>query len=110
MLIVMKTSNLYLRCYRKQRAEKTFRPKTQELTEGCKKMYSEEVHTVYCSANIIGVIRSRRMKCVGCVASAVRSEVHTKLYLESQKTGHRCEIRSTVPNTGKSRTCIVFFE
>jgi hypothetical protein len=65
---------------------------------------------MYCSANIVGVIKSRRMKCVVCVPSMVRSEVHTKFYLESLKGGHRWEMRSTMPNTGKSRTGIVFFE
>jgi len=62
-----------------QGAEKNiFEPKTQEVTAGCKKVFGEEVNTTYCSTISIGVIKSRRMKCVGYVALMVRNEVHTK--------------------------------
>jgi len=37
-----------------QGAEKNiFEPKTQEVTAGCKKVFGEEVHTMYCSATSI---------------------------------------------------------
>jgi hypothetical protein len=50
----------------------------RKVTAGCKKVFGEEVHTIYCSATSTGAIKSRRMKCVVFVALMVRSEVHAK--------------------------------
>jgi hypothetical protein len=64
---------------------RTFEPKTQDVTAGYKIVYGEEVHTMYCSATSIGIIKSRRMICVVCVALIVRSEVHTKFCFQRVK-------------------------
>jgi hypothetical protein len=48
-----------------------------ENSKGCKvsedwrKLHNEELHDLYCSPNIIGVIRSRRVSWVGHVACMV---------------------------------------
>jgi hypothetical protein len=64
---------------------RTFEPKTLEVTAGCKVVCGEEVHTMYCPATSTGVIKSRRMMCVVCVALMVKSEEHTKLCFQRVK-------------------------
>jgi len=46
-----------------------FRPKRDEVTGEWRKPHSEELNDMYCSLNIIWMIRSRRMRRAGCVAS-----------------------------------------
>jgi hypothetical protein len=45
-----------------------FVPKRDEVTEECRKLYSEEHHNLYSSLNIIRQIKARRMRWVGYVA------------------------------------------
>jgi hypothetical protein len=45
-----------------------FEPKSHEVTGGWRKLHNEELHNLYCSPNIIRVIKSRRMKWAGHVA------------------------------------------
>jgi hypothetical protein len=45
-----------------------FGPKRDEVIGDWRKMHNEELHNLYCSPNIIRMIKSRRMKCVGHVA------------------------------------------
>jgi len=42
--------------------------KKEELAGGWRRMHNEELHNLYTSLNIITVIKSRRMRCVGHVA------------------------------------------
>ena len=35
--------------------------KREEVAGGCRKMHSKEIHDLYCSLYIIGVIKSSRM-------------------------------------------------
>jgi hypothetical protein len=42
-----------------------FGPKTDEVTGAWRKLYSEELHNLYCSPNIIKMIKPRRMGWVG---------------------------------------------
>jgi len=45
-----------------------FGPKRDEVTGEWRKLYDEELNDLYCSPNIIWVIRSRRMTWAGHVA------------------------------------------
>jgi len=39
-----------------------FGPKRGEVTEGWRKLHNEELNDVYCSPNIVRVIKSRRLR------------------------------------------------
>jgi len=45
-----------------------FGPKGDEITEEWRKLHNEELNDLYCSTNIVRVIKSRRMRWVGHVA------------------------------------------
>ena len=45
-----------------------FGPKREELTEQWRKLHNEELSDLYCSPNIVRVIKSRRIRWAGHVA------------------------------------------
>jgi hypothetical protein len=45
-----------------------FGPKRDEVTGGWRKLHEEELHNLYSSPSIIGLIKSRRMRWAGHVA------------------------------------------
>jgi hypothetical protein len=45
-----------------------FGPKRDEVTGDWRKLHNEELHNLYSSPNIIGMIKSRRMRWAGHVA------------------------------------------
>ena len=45
-----------------------FGPKRYEITGAWRKLHNEELNDLYCSSNIVQVIKSRRMRWVGHVA------------------------------------------
>jgi hypothetical protein len=45
-----------------------FGPKRDEVTGECRKLHNEELHDLYSSPSIIGIIKVRRMRWVGHVA------------------------------------------
>jgi hypothetical protein len=45
-----------------------FRAKRDEMIGGWRKLHNEELHNMYCSPNIIRMIKSRRMRWAGHVA------------------------------------------
>ena len=45
-----------------------FGPKRDGVTEEWRKLHNEELNDLYCSPNIVGVIKSRRMRWAGHVA------------------------------------------
>jgi hypothetical protein len=46
---------------------KTFESKKEEVTEGCKKLHNDKLYDLYSSANIIRMIKSKRMRWAGHV-------------------------------------------
>ena len=45
-----------------------FGPKRDEVTVECRKLHNEELNDLYCSPNIVRVIKLRRMRWVGHIA------------------------------------------
>jgi hypothetical protein len=56
-----------------------FGPKRDEVTEGWRKLHNEEVHNLYSSLDIISMIKSRRMRCVGHVARIGKKKSTNKI-------------------------------
>lgn len=48
-------------------------------------MYNQEAHDLYCSLNIINVIKSGRMRWQGMLCIWGRGEMHTVVYWEDMK-------------------------
>jgi hypothetical protein len=48
--------------------KKIFGPKREEVNRGWRKLHNEELHDLYSSPSIIGIIKSRRMRWAGHVA------------------------------------------
>jgi hypothetical protein len=53
------------------RVLRIFGPKRDEVTGGCIKLHNEKLHKLYSSPNIIGMIKSSRMRWTGHVARMV---------------------------------------
>ena len=57
-----------------------FGPRRDEVTGGWRKQHNEEVNDLYCSPNIVRVIKSRRMRWAGHLARMEEGRgVHTVL-------------------------------
>jgi hypothetical protein len=54
-----------------------FGPKRDEVTGELRKLHNEELNDLYCSPNIIRVIKSRRMKWAGHVVRMDQRKGHT---------------------------------
>jgi len=57
-----------LRVFENGVLRRKFGPKRDEITGEWKRLHNDELNDLYCSQNIIWVIKSRRMKWVGHVA------------------------------------------
>jgi len=54
--------------FEKRVLRRIFGPNRSELTGDCRKLHNEELNDLHCSADIIRVIKSRRMRWAGHVA------------------------------------------
>ena len=57
-----------LRVFENRVLRRGFGPKRDEVTGKWRKLHNEELNDLYCSPNIVRVIKSRRMKWAGHVA------------------------------------------
>jgi hypothetical protein len=83
---------------------KIFGPKTEEDVSW-RKLHNDELHGLYSSPNIVGVIKSRRMSWAGHVARMGRGEMFPEFWLRGPKArdhwedlciGERITLRWTV--------------
>jgi hypothetical protein len=68
-----------------------FGPRTDKLTEEWRKLHNEELYVLYCSPNIIQVIKSRRLRWAGHVVHMGREEVHTGFWWGNLREGDHLE-------------------
>ena len=66
-----------LRVFENRVLRRVFGPKRDELGGELRKLHNEELIDLYCSPNIVQVIKSRRMRCAGHVARIGRGEAYT---------------------------------
>ena len=66
-----------LRVFENRVLRRVFGPKRDEVTGEWRKLHNEERNDLYCSPNIVRLIKSRRMRWVGHVARMGRGEVCT---------------------------------
>jgi shikimate kinase len=64
---------------------RTFGPKRDEVTGGCRNLRNEELHNVKSSANIIIMIKSRNLRWVGHVARMGRREMRVRYWWKGQR-------------------------
>ena len=57
-----------LRVFENRVLRRIFGPKRDEVTGECRKLHNEELSDLYCSLNIVLVIKSRRIRRAGHVA------------------------------------------
>jgi hypothetical protein len=57
-----------LRVVEKRAPREIFGTKRVEVIRGWRKLHNEELHSLYCSSNVIRVIKSRRMRWAGHTA------------------------------------------
>jgi hypothetical protein len=69
-----------------------FGPKREEATGGWKKLHNEELHNLYLSPSIIGMIKSRRMRFAGMFHA--RGE-KLSLYSFGRKAGRKMGTTNT---------------
>ena len=64
---------------------RVFGPKRDEVTGEWRKLHNEKLYNLYCSPNIVQVIKSRRMTWAGHVARMGRREVYTGFWWGNQR-------------------------
>jgi hypothetical protein len=69
-----------LRVFESMVVKKIFGPKRDEVAEDWRKLHNKELNDLYCSPNIVRVIKPKRIRCAGYVArmGERRGEVHTR--------------------------------
>jgi hypothetical protein len=71
-----------LKVYEK-RVLRIFGPQRDEVTEKWRKLHNEELNDLYCSPNIVGVIKSGKMRWAGHVARMAIGVVYTGVWWEN---------------------------
>ena len=66
-----------LRVFENKVLRRIFGPRRDEVTEEWRKLHNEELNDLYCSPNIVRVVKSRKMRWVGHVARMRRGETYT---------------------------------
>ena len=61
-------SRVELRAFENKVLRRIFGPRRDEVTGNWRRMHDEELNDLYCSPNIVRVIKSRRMRWAGHVA------------------------------------------
>jgi hypothetical protein len=69
-----------LRVFENRVLRRIFGPKRDEVTGEWRKLHKKELNDLYCSPNIIRVIKPRRMRWAGHVARLGRGEVYTGVW------------------------------
>jgi hypothetical protein len=62
-----------------------FGPKRTEVTGGWRGQHNEELHNLYSSPNVVGMVKSKRMRWTGPVARMGRRGTHVCYWSESQR-------------------------
>jgi hypothetical protein len=70
-----------LRVFVNRVLRRIFGPKRDKVTRNCNKLYHEELNDLYCSTNIIRVIKSRGIKGTGHVARMEERRVASKVFV-----------------------------
>jgi hypothetical protein len=79
-----------LRAFENRASRRIFEPKRDEVTGECRKLHNEDLHDLYSSRNILGVIKSRRMRWAGHVARMVEERgVYRFWWGNLKERGHR---------------------
>ena len=72
-----------LRVFENRVLRKTFGPKRDEVTGEWRELHNEKFNDLYCSPNIVRVIRSRRIRWAGHVARMGKGEMCTWFWWEN---------------------------
>ena len=82
-----------LRVFENRVLRRIFGHKRDEITEEWRKLHNEVLNDLYCSPNIVRVMKSRRMRWTGHVARRVwgRVEVHTEFSWGNLREGDHLE-------------------
>ena len=68
-----------------------FGPRTYDVTGDWRKLHTEGLNDVYCSPNIVRVMKSRRMRWAGQVARMGRGEAYTGFWWGNLREGDHVE-------------------
>jgi hypothetical protein len=78
-----------LRVFEDRVMRRIFGPKRDEVSGGWRKLHNEELHDLYSSGSIIGIIKSRRMKWVGPCSARVEHGPKLRGVTHKYRTLHR---------------------